>query len=867
MDPSDTKIEEVLPPPPPLPPNVIPTRIHQKITPIQRKGFGSLGRKIKLLTNHFQVNFNSPDGFFFQYSVALASEDKWATDTKGIGRRALDRVYQTYKPDFSGKELAYDGEHTLFTVGALPRNNMDFTVVLEDLLSDRPGRNGSPSEEDRKRQRRLGRSRTIKVEITFAAKIPLGSIAAILRGDPTDNSQDALRVLDIILRQHAAKQGCLLVRQSFFHNDPRNIRDLGGGVSACSGFHSSFRPTQNGLSLNMDVSTTIILKPGDLVEFLLENQKLNHPRDIDWKKARRVLKNFRISTRHTNQEFKIMGFSEKICEEQLFPLRVKNGDSPTGNGSPQEIKEITVYEYFVNHRNIALKYSGKCPCIDVGRRKRPTYIPVELCVLLPLQRYTKALTTIQRANLVEKSRQKPRERMAILSEMIFGKGEVLVPQNGRWNVKQLYEPVRVERWVLVNFSARCDINYLARQLVNCGRNKGVNLSPPCIIEEDSNGRFQNPLIRVDRMIAMIFARLGDQCSEIQFVFCVLPDRKNSDIYGPWKKKLLTELGVPTQCACPVKVNDPYLYNILLKVNSKLGGINSLLDAEKECYIPIISSSPTIILGMDVSHGSPGQADNPSISAVVSSRCWPLISRYRAFVRTQSPKVEMIDSLFQPSEDGKDTGFIRGALFEFFESTKKRKPEQMIIFRDGVSESQFTQVLNIEVDQIIQACNYLEDGYRPKITVIIAQKNHHTRFFQRDSSNDNVPPGTVVDSGICHPRNYDFYLCAHAGPIGTSRPVHYHVLMDEIGFSPDDLQMLVYALSHVYQRSTTSISVVSPISYAHLAATQMQHILKASDDSSETSSIRSGGGGTSTEAVQVPELPKLHKAVSQSMFFC
>ena len=28
-------------------------------------------------------------------------------------------------------------------------------------------------------------------------------------------------------------------------------------------------------------------------------------------------------------------------------------------------------------------------------------------------------------------------------------------------------------------------------------------------------------------------------------------------------------------------------------------------------------------------------------------------------------------------------------------------------------------------------------------------------------------GTVVDGVICHPRNYDFYMCAHAGIIVCS----------------------------------------------------------------------------------------------------
>ncbi|KAI3948524.1 hypothetical protein MKW98_019274, partial [Papaver atlanticum] len=203
------------------------------------------------------------------------------------------------------------------------------------------------------------------------------------------------------------------------------------------------------------------------------------------------------------------------------------------------------------------------------------------------------------------------------------------------------------------------------------------------------------------------------------------------------------------------------------------------------------------------------------------------------------------------------------LLDFYTSSKKRKPEQIIIFRDGVSESQFNQVLNIELDQIIEACKFLDEKWSPKFTVIIAQKNHHSKFFQPNSP-DNVPPGTVIDNKICHPRNNDFYMCAHAGMIGTTRPAHYHVLLDEIGFSADELQELVHNLSYVYQRSTTAISIVAPVAYAHLAATQVSTFTKF-DEMSETSS--SHGGMTSVGSAPVPELPRLHENVRSSMFFC
>ncbi|KAJ6870250.1 argonaute105 [Populus alba x Populus x berolinensis] len=101
-------------------------------------------------------------------------------------------------------------------------------------------------------------------------------------------------------------------------------------------------------------------------------------------------------------------------------------------------------------------------------------------------------------------------------------------------------------------------------------------------------------------------------------------------------------------------------------------------------------------------------------------------------------------------------------------------------------------------------------------------------------------------------------------LGTTRPTHYHVLLDEIGFSADDLQELIHSLSYVYQRSTTAISLVAPVRYAHLAATQISQFLKF-DDMSETSS--SHGGLTSAGQAPVPELPELHHNVRSSMFFC
>ncbi|XP_052208551.1 protein argonaute 16 [Diospyros lotus] len=884
-----------------LPPSIIPATVKpEKLESpqrsiINRRGFGTAGRCISLLTNHFKVFVGSPDKIFYQYNVSFSSEDKKAVESKGIGRKVIDKLHQTYSSELAGKSFAYDGDGSLYTVGPLPQNNLVFTVVLEDSFARHGGssNDGGPNGPG-KRSKCSFQPKTFNVEISYATKIPLESISLALQGSEVENIQDALKVLDTILRQQAASRGCLLVRQSFFHNDSRNFTEVGGGVTACRGFHSSFRATHCGLSLNMDVTTTMILTPGPVIDFLLANQNAREPRHIDWVKAKKMLKNMRVKARHTNFEFKIIGLSEKPCNQLFFTMKARDGGNGYDGG---QSLDITVYDYFTKYRNVELTYSAHMPCLDVGKPKRPNYLPLELCTLVSLQRYTKALSSIQRASLVEKSRQKPHERIQVVTDALkncsydddpllaacgisiekqltqvdgrvleapklkVGNNEDCIPRNGRWNFnnKQVITPIRIERWAVVNFSARCDTSYLSRELINCGRNKGIHIERPhTLIEEDPQNRRSIPVVRVEKMFEQITMKLP---GPPQFLLCVLPERKNSDIYGPWKKKSLSDFGIATQCISPSKINDQYLTNVLLKINTKLGGKNTLLAIEYSSRVPLIKDTPTMILGMDVSHGSPGQPDTPSIAAVVGSRAWPLISRYRAAVRTQGSKVEMIESLFKPLANGNDDGIMRELLVDFYQSSNGRKPAQIILFRDGVSKSQFNQVLNIELNQIIKAYQHLGEVDIPKFTVVIAQKNHHTKLFQA-GARENVPPGTVVDTKIVHPRNYDFYMCAHAGLMGTSRPAHYHVLLDEIGFSPDDLQNLVLSLSYVYQRSTTAISIVAPICYAHLAAQQMGQFIKF-EDLSETSS----GQKTSAGNLAIPELPRLHKDVQGSMFFC
>ncbi|XP_012844541.1 PREDICTED: protein argonaute MEL1-like [Erythranthe guttata] len=152
--------------------------------------------------------------------------------------------------------------------------------------------------------------------------------------------------------------------------------------------------------------------------------------------------------------------------------------------------------------------------------------------------------------------------------------------------------------------------------------------------------------------------------------------------------------------------------------------------------------------------------------------------------------------------------------------------------------------------------------------------HHIRLFPADhksrSTTDksgNILPGTVVDTKICHPNEFDFYLCSHAGIQGTSRPAHYHVLYDENRLSADALQILTNNLCYTYARCTRSVSIVPPAYYAHLAAFRARYYIEAGEFS-DSGSAAAGPGGAMRERVgEVRALPAIMDNVKDVMFYC
>jgi len=257
------------------------------------------------------------------------------------------------------------------------------------------------------------------------------------------------------------------------------------------------------------------------------------------------------------------------------------------------------------------------------------------------------------------------------------------------------------------------------------------------------------------------------------------------------------------------------------LNVKLGGINTIPDPRS---VPFLTdnNNPTIVIGADVIHPAPGSQGRPSFTSVVGS-VDSATSKYIATTRVQTSRQEMIEDLTDMCK------YIIDMYAKYRKNIEKKAnvfPKRIIFYRDGVSEGQFKTVIEEEVPRIKAACRALGMTEMPKITVVVVGKRHHVRFFPASQAtadrSGNCKAGTVVDTDVSHPTEFDFYLQSHAGLLGTSRPAHYNVLWDENAFGSDAMQQLSFALCHVYARSTRSVSIPAPVYYADIVCSRAKN---------------------------------------------
>lgn len=713
------------------------------------------------------------------------------------------------------------------------------------------------------------RPKDFKVTLKRAAilSIDFDYIKSILE-DATE-TMPRIQALDVILG-HLPSLHMQQIGRSFF-SQPREPFYLGAGREVWSGYYQSVRPTMGWkFMLNVDTAATAFYTEQCVFDFMCVTLRKCSPRDAanpltdqdrknfmdkklkDWerKKFCQEIKGLKIVVSHLpyKRKYKVVDVTWKSAREQTFPL--------------QDGSMCSVEDYFKQTYPDSPIVHPHLPCLHVGQKSRNVYLPIDVCSIVGGQRCVKKLTDVQTSNMIRHTAKPAWQRERDINETVrraqfsqdkvahqFGinvgnkmvevpsrvlsppkmnykGGGCVTPEHGRgaWDMRngeKFYEGANVRNWAVVVCDRNCRREVyedFIRKLTKQSSEMGMTMAPSPQVE-----------ILGRRTVEQVFCDLKGRCKNLDLIVAII--FKGSSDYNEIKRLGDSEGGmaVATQCVLSNtvqnKCNPATLANICLKINARLGGMNSIVDMTTRP--PIIRGMPVIIFGADVTHPRSDDTTSPSIAAVVASVDLEG-SRYRALHRNQKHRQEIIADLKEMAKEH---------LREFRTRTRA-KPVKIIFYRDGVSEGQFDAVRQEEVAALQGACLDLQpDGnYQPKITFIVVQKRHHARFFptsKRDAigKGSNVPPGTTVESEITHPIQHDFYLCSHAAIQGTSRPCHYHVIWDDSDFSADDIQLLSYQLCHMFWRCNRSVSYPAPTYYAHRDAAHARMLLQAHEESS------------------------------------
>lgn len=311
--------------------------------------------------------------------------------------------------------------------------------------------------------------------------------------------------------------------------------------------------------------------------------------------------------------------------------------------------------------------------------------------------------------------------------------------------------------------------------------------------------------RTEEYLNAIRKRKG---SDLELVVTVVPAQR-ADRYAAIKKLCYIEQPVASQVVVAKTISDDrkltsVVQKIALQINCKLGGE---LWASR---IPI--GNDVMVIGIDVFHDVTVKSTGRSSIAGFVSSTNEFFSRWHSIVARQSPKQELVDAY--------KMAFIESC--KVYHRINHRLPEKIIIFRDGIGDSQVETASTHEVNQLISTFNQIKDGYCPEFGFVVVQKKINTRIFKqlnspRGLTYENPPPGTIVDHTITRKTMFDFFLVSQKVSQGTVTPTHCIVVKHDPKMTPDLFQKLSYQLTHMYFNWPGSVRVPAPCQYAHKLA--------------------------------------------------
>jgi eukaryotic translation initiation factor 2C len=277
----------------------------------------------------------------------------------------------------------------------------------------------------------------------------------------------------------------------------------------------------------------------------------------------------------------------------------------------------------------------------------------------------------------------------------------------------------------------------------------------------------------------------------------------------------------------LKVMDKHLgqtmENLVNKANVKLGGLNYTLNtqADKKAHFVL---DKNLFIGIGMNHPSGGMGLSSSGNGKGKGRqdAPPSVVGYAANYNPD-PFEFCGDFILQETRRDEKVTIVEHIVktcLERYNTTHQRYPARVILYRNGCTEGQFPDILRYEVPLVEAAIGSVCEA---KLTLIVPNKMHNLRIFLKDIpqgakiEQQNIPPGTLVDTQVVHPVNNEFYLNSHLSSQGTVKSPRYTVLHDANNLGSDRLQCMTWYLCYGHQIVNLPVSLPAPVYIADLYA--------------------------------------------------
>jgi len=662
------------------------------------------------------------------------------------------------------------------------------------------------------------RRRTYEFIVVFNQSLDLNLLTECLqspsRGATYASRFEAIQALNIVLGKYPSARGYQIGggqgEKRYYplpgHNLCEQV-DLTGGLQALRGYYLSTKTAVGRLILNVNVSAAAFYPPVPLLE-LMRMYKEAHSWESETM-IKKGLENFLHGVRvETNYMRKIdaktgeqardaSGTPQTIRKVRTINCFASAERGPNGNEIRPFAADCTQVT-FMRDDNTSISvaaYFQQCygplrapteSAINAGTERKPTWIPPELCTVIPGQPAGGLLQGGQTGVMLRFAARRPRENMqslltnglAVLSlnnqtdlgtnfgvnidtKMIRVEARILptprvhhlnasvdFKRPAQWNMQKykFFRGTGFDKWACLAINSGgalqttslAEVRTFMQTFQRAANSYGMRVGPfnehNAMVLTISEADMKDDT-RVSNLLDARFNQIAK--ANFQHLFIILPN-KTKKFRALVKYFCDIKYGINSQCVVRATIDnqhssDQYWANVALKTNLKHGGINWHVSVQNT---PLDGN--TILFGLDVTHPSAGSVRNAPSVAAITATVDEYFAQWPADLWCQASKQEIVLGLKER---------VKERLKLWQSRNGGRLPTKAVVFRDGVSEGQFQQILDHEEKLFQEAFKEMYGNQpKPRITYMIVGKRHHTRFYPDADTGDkdgNCQPGRLL----------------------------------------------------------------------------------------------------------------------------